>query len=280
MTLQEFYTKGRAQLQYLYEERESEAILKMLVTYLLGYTDAQLLLCQNEYLKQEEITCLEDHLKQVVAGIPVQYVLGQVNFYGLDFYVEPGVLIPRQETEELVAWIVAQEQQASQVLDVGVGSGCITAALGKHLKNVQLTALDISLEALDLARENCDLYGLRPTFLYGDVLKWQEYGLGTYDVIVSNPPYVRMSEKVLMHKNVLEHEPHSALFVPDENPLLFYEAIAELGREHLVENGVLYFEINEDLAKNLQVLLAQKDYRNIELRQDLNGKDRMMRANR
>lgn len=280
MTLQEFYTKGRAQLQYLYEERESEAILKTLVTYLLGYTDAQLLLRQNEYLKQEEITCLEDHLKQVVAGIPVQYVLGQVNFYGLDFYVEPGVLIPRQETEELVAWIVAQEQQARQVLDVGVGSGCITAALGKHLKNVQLTALDISLEALDLARENCDLYGLRPTFLYGDVLKWQEYGLGTYDVIVSNPPYVRMSEKVLMHKNVLEHEPHSALFVPDENPLLFYEAIAELGREHLVENGVLYFEINEDLAKNLQVLLAQKDYRNIELRQDLNGKDRMMRANR
>lgn len=278
MTLQEFYNKGKEQLAQLYELSEREAILKRLVSSLLGYTDAQLLLNHNETLQSEESSILEEHLKQVVAGIPVQYVLGQTHFYGLNFYIEPGVLIPRQETEELVDWILQKEQKVQQILDIGVGSGCITASLGKHLKDAHLTAFDISLEALDLARENCDRYGLRPTFLYGDILQWQKYGLDSYDVIVSNPPYVCESEKVQMHPNVLEHEPEIALFVPDENPLLFYETIADLGRKHLKDNGVLYFEINEKFGTEVQNLLEQRGYKNIMLRQDLNGKDRMLRA--
>lgn len=278
MTLQEFYTKGKEHLALLYEQRESEAILKRLVAYLPSYADTPFLLHQNNTLNAEEVAVLEVYLQQVAEGVPVQYVLGETSFYGLDFYVEKGILIPRQETEELVDWIVQREQQARQILDIGVGSGCITASLGKNLKNAHLTAFDISLEALDLARENCDRYGLRPTFLYGDILQWQQYGLDSYDVIVSNPPYVCESEKDQMHKNVLAHEPHLALFVPNDTPLLFYKAIADLGRKHLKENGVLYFEINEKFGKEVQELLENKEYRNVELRKDLNGKNRMLRA--
>ncbi len=278
MTLQEFYAKGKIALAALYDEQESRAILKAIAAYYLPYTDAELLLMQNQQLKAGEVEQLEKCLEQVVKGFPVQYVLGETTFYGLDLYVDQGVLIPRQETEELVAWILEKETQAKQLLDIGVGSGNITVALGTHLKHAHFTAFDISLKALDLARENCDRYGLKPTFLYGDVLQWQKYGLDTYDVIVSNPPYVRELEKALMHENVLQHEPPEALFVSNENPLVFYEAIAELGQKHLSENGVLYFEINEYLGRETVQLLSAKGYKNIELRKDLNGKDRMIRA--
>lgn len=278
MTLHEFYTQGKVQLAALYEEQESQAILKRMAAYLLQLSSSQLLLAKEQTIETGHVQILEDCLQQVAAGMPVQYVLGETHFHGWDLYVEPGVLIPRQETEELVAWIVQQETHAQQILDVGVGSGCITVALGKALKNAQLTAFDISLEALDLARENCDRYGLRPTFLYGDILQWQKYGLDSYDVIVSNPPYVRESEKKQMHKNVLAHEPEIALFVPDEKPLLFYESIADLGMQHLRKGGALYFEINEALGCQTANLVDQKGYRNVELRKDLNGKDRMLRA--
>ncbi len=280
MTLQEFYEKGKNSLAELYEQQENQAILKRMVAYLLPYSDAELLLMQNQQLKAEEVGQLERYLEQVAKGIPVQYVLGETSFYGFDLYVEEGVLIPRQETEELVDWILKKEKNAKQILDIGVGSGCITVSLGAKLKHSHLTAFDISLKALDVARENCDRYGLRPTFLYGDILQWEKYGLGTYDVIVSNPPYVREMEKALMHKNVLEYEPHEALFVSNENPLVFYEVIADLGQKHLSENGVLYFEINEYLGRETVQLLSAKSYKNIELRQDLNGKNRMVRAER
>lgn len=262
----------------LYEEQESQAILKGMAAYLLQLDSSQLLLAKEQTIETEHMQILEDCLQQVAAGMPVQYVLGETHFHGWDLYVESGVLIPRQETEELVDWIVQQETHAQQILDVGVGSGCITVALGKALKNAQLTAFDISLKALDLARENCDRHGLRPTFLYGDILQWQKYGLDSYDVIVSNPPYVRESEKKQMHKNVLAHEPETALFVPDEKPLLFYESIADLGMQHLRKGGALYFEINEALGCQAANLVDQKGYTNIELRKDLNGKDRMLRA--
>lgn len=278
MTLEEFYRKGKEQLHDLYEEQEGVAILKLLASYVLHLEDAQLLLATKKELLPEQEEVLEASLEEVVKGVPVQYVLGGTTFYGLDLYVEPGVLIPRQETEELVDWILKEEAEAKQILDVGVGSGCITIALGRNLKNAHLTAIDVSFKALDLARENCDLYDLRPTFLSGDILKWQDYGLGQYDVIVSNPPYIREFEKKVMHRNVLEHEPETALFVPDNNPLLFYEAIAELGQVHLNEGGSLYFEINEALGEETVALLEHKAYRNVELRQDLNGKNRMVRA--
>lgn len=278
MTLREFYKKGQDKLAGLYEERERTAIVKRMAAYLLQFTDTQLLMLQNEALKLEQIQILEEALDKVAEGIPVQYVLGETTFYGFDLYVEPGVLIPRQETEELVDWIIRRENNVEQILDVGVGSGCITVALGNHFKQAHCTAFDISLEALDLARENCDRYGLRPTFLYGDILKWQKYGLDKYDIIVSNPPYVCELEKQQMHKNVLENEPHIALFVSDDNPLLFYKTIADLGLEHLKEGGRLYFEINEAFGEETKRMLEQKGYHNVELRKDLNTKDRMIRA--
>ncbi len=278
MTLQEFYNKGTEKLAKLYDERERQAIMKRVAEYVLPYSDSELLLLKEEQLKPEEEERLLKYLEQVAEGIPVQYALGETTFYGLDLYVEEGVLIPRQETEELVDWIVKKEKNAKQILDIGVGSGCITAALGTNLKHSHLTAFDVALKALDVARENCDRYGLRPTFLYGDILQWEKYGLDIYDVIVSNPPYVREMEKALMHENVLQHEPEEALFVSNENPLVFYEAIADLGRKHLTENGVLYFEINEYLGRETVQLLSAKGYENIELRQDLNGKNRMIRA--
>ncbi len=278
MKLQEFYNKGKEKLAKLYDERESQAIMKRISEYVLPYSDSELLLLKEEQLKPEEEERLLKYLEQVAEGIPVQYALGETAFYGLDLYVEEGVLITRQETEELVDWIVKKEKNAKQILDIGVGSGCITAALGTSLKHSHLTAFDISLKALDVARENCDRYGLRPTFLYGDILQWEKYGLDIYDVIVSNPPYVREMEKALMQDNVLKHEPEEALFVSNEKPLVFYEAIADLGRKHLTENGVLYFEINEYLGRETVQLLSAKGYKNIELRQDLNGKNRMIRA--
>lgn len=278
MTLQEFYDKAKLQLAKLYDEQERSAILKRLAAGLLPYTETQLLLADEIAIDSAQLERLEAALDLLERAEPIQYVLGTANFYGLDLYVEPGVLIPRQETEELVAWILEQEKQVKQILDIGVGSGCITAALGVNLKNTHLTAFDTSLKALDLARENCDRYGLRPTFLYGDVLQWQDYGLDTYDVIVSNPPYVLESEKLQMHQNVLNYEPEMALFVPDVQPLLFYESIAELGRKHLTESGVLYLEINESFGKETVDLLENKGYKNIQLRKDLNGKDRMIRA--
>ncbi len=262
----------------MYDAQEAQAILRRMAAYLLPYSDAELLMKQNEELKPEAAEQLSRCVEQVATGMPLQYVLGETSFYGLDLYTDKGVLIPRPETEELVDWILKTEKSPQKILDIGVGSGCITVALGHNLKHAHLTAFDISLPALDLARENCDRYGLRPTFLYGDILQWQKYGLETYDVIVSNPPYVRELEKSLMHTNVLEHEPHEALFVSNENPLLFYEAIADLGQKHLSENGVLYFEINEYLGRETVQLLVTKGYKNIELRQDLNGKDRMVRA--
>ncbi|PVX51016.1 release factor glutamine methyltransferase [Balneicella halophila] len=280
MTLKEFYKQGEEKLAKLYNSNESRAITKRIASYLLKYSDSDLLLSQNEALKSEQLQALEKSLEEVATGMPVQYVLGETTFYGYDVYVEPGVLIPRQETEELVDWIIQRESEINQILDIGVGSGCITIALGKHFKRAHCTALDISLDALDLARENCDRYSLRPTFLYADVLKWETYGLGKYDVIVSNPPYIRESENSQMHPNVLDYEPDTALFVTDEKPLLYYEAIADLATEHLNDNGALYFEINEALGKETIDLLDSKGYRNIELRKDINGKDRMIRATR
>lgn len=278
MKLVDFYKQGKERLQELYDERESLAILKRLASNVLQIEMSQLLPKQETNLSEEISQQLLYFLDALAKGTPLQYVLGEISFHGLDLYVESGVLIPRPETEELVNWILKYDKKAMQVLDIGVGSGAITAALGVNMPQAKFTAVDNSLEALDLARENCDKYQLCPTFLYGDVLQWQNLGLDTYDIIVSNPPYVREQEKKYMHENVLAHEPHNALFVPDDNPLLFYEAIANLGLQHLKNKGHLYFEINEYLGAEMINLLKSKGYTELTLRKDLNGKDRMLRA--
>lgn len=278
MKLKEFYKIGNSVLHNLYEENEINSILKRLVGYVLQIEESQLLSKEDLKLKLEVEQQLNQALNILSQGVPIQYVLGETSFYGFDLYVQTGVLIPRQETEELVDWILKQDKDALDVLDIGVGSGAITLALGMNMPKANFTAIDNAFEALDIARENCDKYRLSPTFLYGDVLQWENLDLDCYDVIVSNPPYVRNQEKAQMHKNVLNYEPHKALFVPDDNPLLFYKEIANLGIKHLKKGGHLYFEINESMGEDMVVLLESKGYVSIELRKDINGKDRMIRA--
>lgn len=280
MKLKIFFEQGREKLASLYTVNESRAILHRWVATLLRVEESALLMKQEEELElpvQEELLRGLDLLAN---GMPVQYLIGETPFYGLDLFIEQGVLIPRQETEELVEWILKEEDNVSQILEVGVGSGAITIALAQRFKNTLFTAIDNDLFALDLARENADKYRLRPTFLYGDVLQWQTLGLDTYDFIVSNPPYVMEKEKTVMHHNVLNYEPHNALFVPNDNPLIFYKAIADLGHKHLKNKGRLYFEINESLHDEMYAMLADKGYKDIEIRKDLNGKFRMVRAER
>lgn len=280
MKLKIFFEQGKEKLASLYTVNESRAILHRWVATLLRVEESALLMKQEEELELSVQEELLRGLDLLANGMPVQYLIGETPFYGLDLFIEQGVLIPRQETEELVEWILKEEDNVSQALEVGVGSGAITIALAQRFKNTLFTAIDNDLFALDLARENADKYRLRPTFLYGDVLQWQTLGLDTYDFIVSNPPYVMEKEKTAMHHNVLNYEPHNALFVPNDNPLIFYKAIADLGHKHLKNKGRLYFEINESLHDEMYAMLTDKGYKDIEIRKDLNGKFRMVRAER
>lgn len=278
MKILEFRIQSINQLQPLYEKQEAEAIMRRMLLHILNCSPTELLMKQEEPLDTMQLNLLQKFVEKLSKGTPLQYVLGETHFYDLDLYCNQGVLIPRLETEELVDWIIQTEKEPKNILDIGVGSGCITVALGVNLKYSHLTALDISLKALDLARENSDKYNLRPTFLYGDILKWQQLGLETYDVIVSNPPYVLETDKKMMHKNVIDFEPKTALFVPNENPLIFYEAITDLGQQHLAQKGRLYFEIHECMGEKMVEMLKKKNYKDIELRKDINNKDRMIKA--
>lgn len=223
-------------------------------------------------------------LNDLTNQIPIQYILGFTEFYGMNFRVNQHVLIPRPETEELVEWILLNQPQKKNnnltVLDIGTGSGCIAISLAKNLPNAQVFGLDVSKEALCTANLNSLDNQVTVNFIEDDILDsvFNIHSLDKFDVIVSNPPYVRESEKELMNNNVLENEPHLALFVNDENPLLFYNRIADFAKENLVQNGKLYFEINQYLAKETMSLLKEKGFGSIELKKDIFGKDRMIKA--
>ena len=222
--------------------------------------------------KWEEIT---DALK---TQKPIQYLLGSTWFYGLEFLVTPATLIPRPETEELVDLILQEQAEFTnpKILDIGTGSGCIAISLAKNKPQAQVSALDFSTEALVTAIENAVLNNVDVTFTLQDIL--QTEALENFDVIVSNPPYVRDLEKAEIQKNVLDFEPHSALFVPNDNALLFYKKIAQLAIKSLSPNGFLYFEINQYLGKETIELLENLGFKNIELKKDMYGNDRMIRC--
>ena len=213
---------------------------------------------------------------------PIQYILGETQFYGLPFIVTPATLIPRPETEELVDWVVSEflhHNSELKLLDVGTGTGCIAISLAKNIPNATVSALDISKEALQVASQNAKINKVKVNFMESDIVKVKTLPQ-KYDVIVSNPPYVRNSEKKKMQKNVLDFEPSSALFVGDDNPLVFYSKITELASKYLNPNGLLFFEINEYLSKELIQLLEKEFFINIELKKDVFGKDRMIKAKR
>ena len=269
-------------LSEVYDAGEAKALARMLyeVRYGLGLGD--LLMGRDEGVPQDELEQLAVRLEHQE---PIQYVLGQADFCGRTFKVSPAVLIPRPETEELCQWVVEEVRkqwrtagEGLSVLDIGTGSGCIAVTLAAELAGARVTAWDISEEALLVARENALRNGVSVSFEHHDALHATTTAQPTTDLIVSNPPYICNRERTAMEANVLEHEPHTALFVPDDDPLLFYRAIARYGREALKPGGRLYFEINPLYATSLSEMLRRMSYHDIAIKADQYGKQRMIRA--
>ncbi|GAB1857749.1 peptide chain release factor N(5)-glutamine methyltransferase [Flavobacteriaceae bacterium MHTCC 0001] len=232
----------------------------------------------------ENTDIIFEALEQLKHQKPIQYILGKTEFFGLPFKVSRDVLIPRPETEELVSWILDEvnKNKPIRILDVGTGSGCIAVTLAKHLPNAAVFALDVSKDALKIAHENAKINSVDVTFVEADILRDSAIKfipqILKFDIIVSNPPYVRHLEKDLMNPNVLRNEPHLALFVEDNDPLLFYNAITSFAIKHLKHNGQLFFEINEYLGKETVNSMKQRGFETIALKKDIFGKDRMVKA--
>ncbi|WP_295650384.1 peptide chain release factor N(5)-glutamine methyltransferase [uncultured Mucilaginibacter sp.] len=270
-------------LSNLYDQPEVDSIKYLVLSDVSNLSKTQLRAFPDRELDGQAIQKMQNIITRLQTGEPVQYILGHTEFYGLAFKVNPSVLIPRPETEELVEWVLSevrgQQSGVRNILDIGTGSGCIPIALKKHLPQTQLTGLDISPAALQTARQNAQLNEVDVDFIEADILNPPIAIRSTqYAILISNPPYVTEHEKLAMHQNVLNHEPHNALFVPDTDPLLFYRAIADFALQNLQPNGLLFFEINENLGKQTVELLHDKGFKDIELRQDIRGKDRMIKA--
>ena len=269
------------QLARTYDTGEAKAIARMLYEVRYGLSLSDLLMGRDADVPQQELQQLTERLEQ---HEPIQYVLGQADFCGRTFRVSPAVLIPRPETEELCQWVTTKVRDSAcndaalSILDVGTGSGCIAITLAAELPEAKVTAWDISEDALLVACENALLNGVTVDFELQDVLLATAAAQQTKDIIISNPPYICNKERATMEANVLEHEPHQALFVPDDDPLLFYRAIAKLGQQMLSYGGWLYFEVNPLFAAQLARLLSAMSYYDIEIKEDQFGKQRMIRA--
>lgn len=270
----------RKELAGIFPSQEIESLIFLIFEKIKGYSRTQFVLAKDEILSEQQMHELEEIAARLKNHEPIQYILGTTEFYGLPFYTTPGVLIPRPETEELVQWIIEENQfNSPAVLDICTGSGCIAIALKKNLPQAKVMACDISPICIDTALRNAQFNAADITVVEYDILKEiRQVSFPGFDIIVSNPPYVRESEKQMMEKNVLEYEPALALFVPDEEPLLFYKRIADFSLQHLHPNGRLYFEINEAFGKQCTEMLHAKGFSQILLKKDLNGKDRMVRA--
>ncbi len=273
----------RQRLSNVYPDGEASAIAFLVLDKRFGLSRTDVLMGRFESLNNQQKEELEAIMMRLEAGEPVQYVLGETEFCGLNIHVEPGVLIPRPETEELAEWIVGELGVRSEelgVLDIGTGSGCIALALAHRLPQAKVTAWDISDDALRIASDNAKRLGLNVKFEKQDALIPNSSFLipNSFDVIVSNPPYICESERKEMSANVLDHEPSLALFVPDTDPLLFYRAIATNALTMLRPGGALYFEINRQYGKETVEMLQQLGYTDIELRKDFLNNDRMVKA--
>lgn len=267
----------KAELTNHYPNTEIDGFIRLIFESVLKMSYTDMVLQKNKILSAEDKTRIQGIVSRLKTKEPIQYVLGKCEFYGLKFTVKPGVLIPRPETEELVHWIVKSNlNPKANILDIGSGSGCIPLAIKNELPKAAVRSVDISDEALKVAITNAKNLNLKVDFLQADILNWQKYTWEKYNLIVSNPPYVRECEKKQMEDNVLNYEPEGALFVSDEDPLLFYRTIAQFASKYLCDGGCLFFEINEYLGTEMKNLLKELNYSEIELRKDLNGKDRMI----
>lgn len=276
------YKYYRDLLTDLYGLEESSSLMAILFDHFVSLKRYEILSGSARRISESELLKIHFACKELLKQLPIQYIIGTAWFYGEAFKVTEAVLVPRQETEELCDWIIKEskssfkERSSLRILDIGTGSGCIAITLKKNIKNVLVTALDVSAEALQVAQKNAAALNAEINFLEADILKNDLWPVGPFEVIVSNPPYVRESEKELMKPNVLDHEPHLALFVENENPLVFYEAIARFALQSLTENGKLYFEINENLREEMKLLMETLGFSQLGFRKDMNNKFRMM----
>ena len=286
MILKKFKQLFTQELSPFYPKTEIDTFFFLLIEEKLNLKRIDVVLKHDFIISKDDLNFLQHALKRLKNEEPIQYILGKTEFYGLPFLVDKNTLIPRPETEELVEWILAEASKFESsktsefsILDIGTGTGCIPISLAKNLSNSKISGIDISSEALKIAKQNAKMNHVDIDFLEIDILKTTILSK-TYDIIVSNPPYIRELEKVEIQNNVLENEPHLALFVDNENPLIFYNKIADLAKNHLTENGLLFFEINQYLGNETIEMLKEKGFKNIELRNDLFGNNRMIRVRR
>ncbi|MFA6087972.1 peptide chain release factor N(5)-glutamine methyltransferase [Mucilaginibacter sp.] len=288
-TIKDVFLSFQHALETLYDARETGAITLMVLEELTGFSRAKIKAFPEDEIPANAVEKLTAILEELKTGKPVQYILGTTEFYGLNFLVNPAVLIPRPETEELVEWVLQSQklkvnsEKSLSILDIGTGSGCIAISLKKNLPGANVMAIDISPGALQTAKQNAVINEVEVEFIEQDILEVKGEKLKVksqkkFDIIVSNPPYVTLEDKLQMHQNVTGFEPHTALFVPEHDPLIFYKAIAGFAAEHLENNGLLFFEINENYGKETVELLSHNKFTNIELRQDMSGRDRMIMA--
>lgn len=283
MTLQEAGFFLLNQLRTVYDEGEASAIGDWVMESLTGSDKTERMIYKNNPITAEEEKQLRGYAAKLLQHTPVQYVLNESWFCGLKFYVDENVLIPRPETEELVEWVISNCRfpiDTLSILDIGTGSGCIPISLKRRLRKARVTALDISEGALTVAKRNAAKLGAELEFIQLDILdpaKWAE--LNAADIIISNPPYIPENNKASMHPNVLAFEPHIALFVPDQDALLFYKAIIALAKTKLTAEGLLFFEIHEDLGREVTELLSSEGFAS-EIKKDMQGKDRMVMGRR
>jgi release factor glutamine methyltransferase len=288
-TIKDVFDGFKTGLIKVYDAHEAEAITLLAITEITGFSKAKIKAFPEIALTNEQAGALIDILNQLKTGKPIQYILGVTEFYGMPFKVNPSVLIPRPETEELVEWTIAsvssRQLAAGCILDIGTGSGCIAISLKKNLPQFKVSAIDISGEALTTAKENATLNNVDVEFINEDILHPKKpftFHLSAFtskiEIIISNPPYVTLHDKTQMHANVTDFEPHTALFVPEDDPLVFYKAIADFAADNLAPGGLLFFEINESYGEEVVQLLNDKQFKNIELRKDMSGRDRMIRS--
>lgn len=269
---------ARQALKDSYSEHEIQSICRIIYMDVLHFTNIDIHIRKNEILDESFINKFRLIIQRLQQNEPLQYILGETTFAGLPFKVNHSTLIPRPETEELVKWVSENIQAGMQILDIGTGSGCIAICLSHRCPQAIVSAIDIVPETLDTARENALMNQVSVNFVHRDILHYDSYNWNSFDLIVSNPPYIRECEKKEMHRNVLDYEPAKALFVNDTDPLLFYRTIAEFGLQHLKPQGLLFFEINEVFGKETCDLLKKNGYKDIELRKDFYEKERMIKA--
>jgi release factor glutamine methyltransferase len=269
------------ELTPIYDAGEAESFFYLILEEKHQLKRIDLALQTDLIFSEAEIAIWDSILEPLKKEIPIQYLLGKTSFYGLDFEVNNHVLIPRSETEELVEWIIQStsklEKKDLKILDIGTGSGCIAISIAKNLPSASVFAIDVSENALATAHKNAERNKVNITFINQNILETEDLKQ-QFDIIVSNPPYVRHLEKAEIKKNVLDNEPHLALFVEDNDALIFYRKIAALAQKNLSPNGKLYFEINQYLGKEMIALLEKMNFKNIELRKDIYGNDRMITA--